>query len=71
MPGVVTPEMRRRARERLRALELADDDPRHGRWTTYVNYACRCDRCTEAWRARNKVRRHRAARRLRRTGVAA
>lgn len=66
MSGPVTAEMRARARAKLLATELAPDDPRHGRWTTYVNYGCRCDRCREAWRIRNKVHRERAANRARR-----
>ena len=24
----------------------ADREPEHGRYTTYVNYGCRCDACT-------------------------
>lgn len=27
---------------------LADDDERHGKFSTYINYACKCARCTAA-----------------------
>jgi hypothetical protein len=42
--------------------ELAEDDPRHGKATTYGNYACRCRRCTEAWRIYHREYLHRSGR---------
>lgn len=44
---------RRRAqnREHMRRKKqngIAPDDPRHGKASTYNNFGCRCDRCTEA-----------------------
>lgn len=30
---------------------LSADDPRHGKYSTYVTYSCRCEDCKEAVRA--------------------
>lgn len=38
---------------------LAADDPRHGKYSTYSNYRCRCKRCTAAWTTYCRERRHR------------
>ena len=40
-------------REQRRGRGLAPDDPRHGKYTTYDNWICRCDRCTKAKAAKN------------------
>jgi hypothetical protein len=58
-------------------MNLAPDDQRHGRYTTYTNHACRCDRCRSAmreWmetyrstpvgRARTRVANRKSARRM-------
>lgn len=47
---------------RQRAAQLAPDDPRHGRYATYVNHGCRCDACTEATRVYRAHLRKRAGR---------
>jgi hypothetical protein len=31
-----------------RAAGLPDEDPRHGTYNGYVNFYCRCPRCSEA-----------------------
>lgn len=36
------------AREAAKRSGLAPDDPRHGRHSTYTNWACRCPACTKA-----------------------
>lgn len=36
------------SRERMYAQGLPEDDPRHGRYSTYVNWGCRCEACTKA-----------------------
>jgi hypothetical protein len=42
--------------------ELAADDPRHGKASTYSNYSCKCEKCTEAWRIYHLAYLHRSGR---------
>jgi hypothetical protein len=42
-------------RARLKERGLPPDDPRHGKYTTYDNWICRCDKCTKAKAAQNKA----------------
>lgn len=45
--------------DRREARGLPDDDPRHGKYTTYTNYRCRCLRCTTAETERQRLRKER------------
>lgn len=54
-PAPVDPEARaknaarcRAQRARRAARGLPDDDPRHGKASTYTNWGCRCPACTAA-----------------------
>lgn len=38
----------RRQRQRRALTGLPPDDPRHGKPSTYTNWACRCPECTRA-----------------------
>jgi len=48
-------EYKRKERNR-KARGLPDSDPRHGKYTTYRNWCCRCRRCCDAWAKYNRDR---------------
>lgn len=51
---------RARNREHMRRKKqkgIAPDDPRHGKASTYSNFGCRCDPCTQAAAERQRDRR--------------
>lgn len=53
---------REQARERRRTRRLDADDPRHGVYSTYSNYTCRCEPCGRAYAAwRTALRERKAA----------
>jgi hypothetical protein len=41
-------EYARQRRKRLKAITLPEDDPRHGKPSTYTTHGCRCEKCTKA-----------------------
>lgn len=56
---------RARNREHMRRKKqngIAPDDPRHGKASTYNNFGCRCDPCTEAAATEQRNRRAKANR---------
>lgn len=46
-------------------IQPGDGDPRHGRPSSYVNHACRCPLCTEAFRVEHLRYMHADPERLR------
>jgi hypothetical protein len=42
-------------RARLQKQGLPPDDPRHGKYTTYDNWMCRCSKCKAAKAVQNKA----------------
>lgn len=44
-----------------RKARITPDDPRHGTYTFYLNWSCRCDRCKKANADRSRKLREEAA----------